>query len=76
MDVGRVWWLGDDSLEGGGGDQFSFPPVPFCEDLGGGGTAEDTGVDQPGEFDAGDVAGGAVDAFEVPDCFGPVSVSE
>jgi hypothetical protein len=27
-------------------------------------------VDEAGEFDAGDVAGGAVDAFEVPDGFG------
>jgi hypothetical protein len=26
-------------------------------------------VDEAGEFDAGDVAGGAVDAFEVPDGF-------
>jgi hypothetical protein len=29
-------------------------------------------VDEAGEFDAGDVAGGAVDSFEVPDCFGSV----
>jgi hypothetical protein len=29
-------------------------------------------VDEAGEFDAWDVAGGAVDAFEVPDCFGAV----
>jgi hypothetical protein len=27
-------------------------------------------VDEAGEFDAGDVAGGAVYSFEVPDCFG------
>jgi hypothetical protein len=26
-------------------------------------------VDEAGEFDAGNVAGGAVDTFEVPDCF-------
>jgi len=29
-------------------------------------------VDEAGEFNAGDVAGGAVDAFEVPDGFGSV----
>jgi len=29
-------------------------------------------VDEAGEFDAWDVAGGAIDSFEVPDCFGSV----
>ena len=55
-------WLGYDTVEGGGGDEFGFTAVPFGEDLGRGSTAEDAGVDEAGEFDAGDVAGCAVDA--------------
>ena len=50
-------------------DQAAFALVPSCEDFGGGRAAEDAWVDEAGEFDAWDVAGGAVDSFEVPDCF-------
>lgn len=74
VDVSCVGGLRDDSFKGGCGDQFLFPPVPFREDLGGGCTAKDTGMDQTGEFDAGDVTGGAVDAFEVPDRFGSIGI--
>ena len=63
-------WLGDDALEGGGGDKFGFAGVPFGEDGGAGGAAEDARVDEAGEFEAGDMARGAVDAGEVPDGFG------
>jgi hypothetical protein len=52
-----------------GFDQAGFALVPGVEDFGRGRAAEDSWVDEAGEFDAGDVAGGAVDAFEVPDCF-------
>lgn len=31
--------LSDDSFEVGGGDEFAFTAVPFCEDFGAGGTA-------------------------------------
>jgi hypothetical protein len=50
-------------------DQAAFALVPSCEDFGGGRAAEDAWVDETGEFDSWDVAGGAVDSFEVPDCF-------
>lgn len=49
------------------GDQLTLAVVPDLEDFGGRRTAEDSRVDQAGEAYAGDVAGGAVDAFEVPD---------
>jgi hypothetical protein len=52
-----------------GFDQAGFALVPGVEDFGRGRAAEDSWVDEAGEFDAGDVAGGAVDAFEVPDGF-------
>lgn len=51
-------------------DQLAFAVVPGLEDFVGRRAAQDTRVDEPGEPDAGDVAGGAVDAFEVPDGFG------
>ena len=57
-------------MVGACGDELAFAGVPGVEDFGGGGAAEDSGVDEAGEFYAGDVAGGAVDSFEVPDCFG------
>ena len=75
----HVFWLGrlgDDALEGGGGDEFGFALVPFGKNFGGWGTAEDAGVDEAGEADAGDVARGAEDAFKVPDCFGAVGFCE
>lgn len=61
---------GDVSVELVGGDELGFALVPGVEDFLGGSTAEDAGVDEAGELDVGDVAGGAVDAFKVPDGFG------
>lgn len=53
-------------------DQLAFALVPEREDLCRGRTPEDPWVDEPSEPDAGDVARGAKDAFEVPDGFGAV----
>ena len=72
MHILRLGWLRNNALEGRRGDEFAFAFVPVGENFGGRGAAEDARVDEAGEFDAGDVAGGAVDAFEVPDCFGAV----
>ncbi|KAH9841297.1 Thromboxane-A synthase, partial [Teratosphaeria destructans] len=55
---------------GVGGDELGLAGVPGVEDVGARGAAEDAWVDEAGEFDARDVAGGAVDAVEVPDGFG------
>lgn len=49
------------------GDEFTFSPVPFLEDFLRGGAPEDARVDEASETDAGDVAGRAKDAFEIPD---------
>jgi len=54
---------------------LAFAAVPFCEDFGGGCAAEDTRVDETREADVGDVAGGAEDAFKVPDGFCSVVAS-
>ncbi len=70
VDVLGLRGLGDDALEFGGADEVGFAAVPFGEDLGRGSAAEDAWVDETGESQMGDVAGGAEDAFEVPDCFG------
>lgn len=64
--------LRDDTREGGGRDEFGFALVPFREDLGRRGAAEDAWVDEASESDAGDVSRRAEDAFKVPDCFGTV----
>ena len=72
MHVLWLGWLRNNALESGGGDEFAFAFVPLGENLRGRGAAEDARVDEAGEFDAGNVPGGAVDAFEVPDCFGAV----
>jgi hypothetical protein len=55
-------------------DQAAFALVPGFEDFLGGRAAEDSWVDETGEFDAWDVAGRAVDSFKVPDRFGPVEL--
>ena len=68
----NVLWLRglcNDAIELVGTDQFAFPSVPLGEDLGRRRTSEDTGMDQAGETDAGDVARGAEDAFEIPNRF-------
>ena len=65
-----VGQLGDDAVHVRAGvDEGLFAGVPGLEDGGRGRAAEDARVDEAGEFDAGDVPGGAVDAFEVPDGF-------
>lgn len=69
VDVLGLRWLGDNTLEFGGADQVGFAAVPLSEDLGGGSTAEDARVDETRESEMRDMAGGAEDAFEVPDCF-------
>ena len=62
--------LGDDALEVGRADEVGLAAVPLGEDLRRGRAAEDARVDEAGEAQVGDVAGGAEDAFKVPDCFG------
>lgn len=75
VNIGWIWRLSNNSVKCCGRDKLSFPPVPFCQNLGGRCTAEDTGMNQTGELDTGDVAGSAMDALEVPDSFGPAFVS-
>lgn len=70
--VERLGRLGNDAVRGQvrRGDQFGLAPVPLGQDLGRRRAAQDARVDEAGEFDAGDVTGRAVDAFEIPDCLG------
>lgn len=58
-----------DTFEFGGADEVGFAAVPLSENLGGGSTAENARVDETRKSEMRDVAGGAEDAFEVPDCF-------
>ena len=69
VDVLGLGRLGDDALELGRADELGFAAVPLGEDFGGGGAAEDAGVDEAGESQVRDVAGGAEDAFKVPNRF-------
>jgi hypothetical protein len=50
-------------------NELALALVPCLEDLGGGRAAEDAGVDEACEADAGDVARRTEDAFKVPDGF-------
>lgn len=52
------------------GYELCFARVPGREDGGGGRAAEDARMDEAGEADTWDVAGGTEYAFEVPDGFG------
>ncbi len=70
VDVLGLRRLRDDTFEFGGIDEVGFAAVPLGEDFGGGSTAEDARVDETRKSEMRDVAGGAEDAFEVPDCFG------
>ena len=70
VDVLRLRWLRDDTFEFGGADEVGFATVPLSENLGGGSTAENARVDETREPEVRDMAGGAEDAFEIPDCFG------
>lgn len=71
MDVLGLWGEGD--LAAGvvaeGGDELGFAAVPFCEDGGRGGAAEDAWMDVAWEADVRYMTGGAEDAFEIPDGF-------
>lgn len=69
MDVLRLRRLGDDALELGRADELGFATVPLGQDFGGGRTAEDAWMDETGKSQVREVAGGAEDAFEVPDRF-------
>lgn len=69
VDVLGLRWLRDDTLEVGGADEVGFAAVPLSEDLSGRSTAEDARVDETGESEMRDMAGGAEDAFKVPNCF-------
>lgn len=53
-----------------GGDQLPFALVPFRQDFRGGRAAQNARMDQACEAHTGDVARGAEDTFEIPDCFG------
>lgn len=76
VDVFWFWEVGDDAVKGVGCDEVGLAAGPVGEDLGGWSAAHDSGVDQAGEADVGDVAGGAEDAFKVPDGYvGLVSAS-
>lgn len=70
MDVLRLRWLGDDALEFGGADQFGLAAVPFGQDFGARGAAEDSWMDEAGEANTGYVPAGTEDTLEVPDSFG------
>jgi len=70
VDVLRIGRFGNGSAEMGvRGDELGFTRVPGVENFCAGCAAEDTRVDKACEADAGDVAAGAEDAFEVPDSF-------
>ena len=55
---------------GGRVHQFGLAAVPLLEQLVGGGAADQAGVGDAGETHAGDVAGGGVDPFKIPDRLG------
>ena len=69
VDILRLRWLSDDALEFGCANEMGFATVPLGENFGGGSTAEDARMDEAGEPQMRDMAGGAEDALEVPDCF-------
>lgn len=66
VDVLRLWGLRYDTVKLVRCDEFAFSAVPLGENFGGWCAPEDTRVDQACETNAGDVARGAEDAFEVP----------
>jgi hypothetical protein len=51
-------------------NQLGLSRIPLLEDPGRRGAAEDSRVDEPGKLDVRNVAARAIDAFEIPDCFG------
>lgn len=66
-----LWWEGDFAagVFAEGGDELGFAAVPFCEDGGGGGAAENARMDEARESDVWYVTRRTKDAFEVPDGF-------
>lgn len=70
MDILRLRRLGDDALEFGGADEFGLATVPFGQDFGAGGAAEDSWMDEAGEANTGYVPTGTEDTLKVPDSFG------
>jgi hypothetical protein len=70
VDVLGLGWLGDGAVEVRVCSyEFAFALVPQFEDVLRRGAAEDAGVDEACEADAGDVARRTEDAFKVPDGF-------
>lgn len=70
MHVDGLWGFGDIAVHVCAGCyQLTLSAVPFCQDFGAGCAAEDSGMDQAGKSDVRDVAGGAEDAFKIPDGF-------
>ena len=64
----HVLWLRglrDDAFQVRSAYQFGFALVPSGEDFGAGRATEDAGVDETGEADVGNMAGGAEYAFEI-----------
>lgn len=57
------------------GNQLTLALIPRREDLGRGRTPQNTRVNKPCEFDMREVAGGAVDAFKIPDGLGPMLIA-
>lgn len=74
VDVLRLRRLGDDGVELVLADQLGFALVPGREHFGRRCAAHDTRVNEAWEAHVRDVAGGAEDAFEVPDGLGGVRV--
>lgn len=68
--LGRV----RDGFASVGGNQLRFTAVPFSKDFRGGCGSHDAGVNETGEADARDVAGGTENAFEIPNRFGSLGV--
>lgn len=50
-------------------DELTLALVPDLKDFSGGCAAQNARMDQSGEADAGDVARGAEDTFEIPNSF-------
>ena len=69
MYILRLRRLSDDAFKLGGAYEFGFTTIPFGEDFGAGGAAENTRVDEAREAYVRDVSAGAEYAFEVPDGF-------
>ena len=74
MDVLWLRGLRDNAFESRGTDQFALTSIPFCQNFGRGCAAKYARMDQTWEANMGDVAGGAEDALEVPDGFGPNTI--